>query len=213
MGTPTSNSGLSASSLLTKAVYATLGIVTIYFVFTRAFPYLNYAHAEKNYGTKSLFIFAHVIFGISATLIGPFQFVSAIRKRNVLVHRTMGKIYLLCTMFGSLVSWVVISQEVDLGYKSGLILLGFAWISCGIMAYLSIRRGCVEIHRQWMVRSYVVTLAFVTFRLVADFIRPYHYEGASAMLAWGCWAVPLFITEIVFQLRKIYGKVDGYPNT
>jgi len=209
MSTSTLRPAFSAGSLLLKAAYVVLGILVLYFVFTRAIPYLDYSYSVKQYGEKSLFIFTHVVFGIMATIIGPFQFVSAIRKKNVRVHRTMGKIYLISTITAAIASWVVIlSKDGNISYRSGLFFLGFAWITCGVMAYLAIRRQKVEIHREWMVRSYVVTLAFVTFRLVDNVLDQYHIEGAGAMLAWGCWALPLFITEVVFQVRKIYGKEE-----
>ena len=197
----------SSVPVISKAVYLILAAVTLYFVFTRAIPYLDYGYSVKEYGEQSYLIFLHVIFGITATLIGPFQFVSAIRKRNVKIHRTMGKIYLLCTFAAALVSWcIIVPKDGNIAYRSGLFFLGFAWISCGTMAYLAIRRQKTSIHREWMVRSYVVTLAFVTFRLLYDMLKGYHLEGLGAMMAWGCWALPLFITEIVFQVQKIYGK-------
>ena len=210
MSTSTLRTAFSAGSLLTKTVYFVLGLLTLYFVFTRAIPYLDYSYSVEQYGAQSALIFTHVVFGITATLLGPFQFVSAIRKRNVKVHRTMGKIYLLSTITAALVSWMVIlPRDGGIAYKSGLFFLGFAWISCGVMAYLAIRRQKVEIHREWMVRSYVVTLAFVTFRLLYDILKPYHIEGTGAMMAWGCWAFPLFVTEIVFQVQKIYGREEA----
>jgi uncharacterized membrane protein len=210
MSTSTPRTAFSPGSLLTKAAYLVLAILIIYFVFTRAIPYLDYSYSVKQYGGESPFIFTHVIFGITATIIGPFQFAAAIRKRNVRVHRTMGKIYLISTITAAIASWVVIlSKDGNISYRSGLFFLGVAWITCGVMAYLAIRMQKVEIHREWMVRSYVVTLAFVTFRLVANVLDQYHIEGAGAMLAWGCWALPLLITEVVFQVPKIYGREEA----
>jgi len=46
--------------------------------------------------------------------------------------------------------------------------LAAAWASTTAMAYYAIRRGLVEIHKEWMVRAYVVTFAFVTFRVFSD---------------------------------------------
>jgi Predicted membrane protein (DUF2306) len=43
-------------------------------------------------------------------------------------------------------------------------LLAFAWITTASMAYISVMRGRILQHKEWMIRSYVVTFAFVTFR-------------------------------------------------
>jgi hypothetical protein len=56
-----------------------------------------------------------------------------------------------------------------------------------------------------MIRSYVVTFAFVTFRVLDSVIAArgmplFEHLGISA---WFCWSVPLLINELVMQGRKI----------
>jgi hypothetical protein len=71
------------------------------------------------------------------------------------------------------------------------------------MAYYSVRHRAIAQHREWMIRSYVVTLAFVFFRVGFEVLN--HYDVTeperSMALAWGCWAVPLLLTEPLLQLR------------
>jgi hypothetical protein len=58
-----------------------------------------------------------------------------------------------------------------------------------------------------MVRSYVVTFAFVTFRLVDDSMRAAHLLGdeeRSKLLAWACWAIPLLVTEVILQSSAVF---------
>ena len=82
--------------------------------------------------------------------------------------------------------------------------LATAWIGTTGMAFLAIRRGLVEQHKEWMIRSYVVTFAFVGFRVIVPALSA---AGVSrdqgAIAAWACWAVPLLITELILQGRKI----------
>jgi hypothetical protein len=57
-----------------------------------------------------------------------------------------------------------------------------------------------------MIRAYVVTFAFVTFRILSDYgptSRLQPENERSVMIAWVCWVVPLAITEMVFQLRRV----------
>jgi hypothetical protein len=58
-----------------------------------------------------------------------------------------------------------------------------------------------------MIRSYVTTFAFVTFRIgevsltTAGIGEPLQ---SLAILSWACWAVPLLATEAILQGRKIF---------
>ena len=57
-----------------------------------------------------------------------------------------------------------------------------------------------------MIRSYVVTTAFISFRVLFLMLES---AGAGtvnerlALSSWLCWAVPLLITEAWLQGRKI----------
>jgi hypothetical protein len=62
------------------------------------------------------------------------------------------------------------------------------------MGYYTILQGLVSLHREWMIRAYVVTFAFVTFRLLQDYgpvshLRPENDRDIT--IAWACWVVPL----------------------
>ena len=74
------------------------------------------------------------------------------------------------------------------------------------MAFIAIRRKNVEQHKQWMIRSYVVTFAFVTFRLLNQVLGAWHVmtdDERASTLAWSCWAIPLLVTEVVIQSRSL----------
>jgi hypothetical protein len=72
------------------------------------------------------------------------------------------------------------------------------------VAALAIRRRDVFQHREWMMRSYAITFAFVTFRFGADILTSQGVSGteSQAIMAWACWAVPLLLLEPLLQLRR-----------
>jgi predicted membrane protein DUF2306 len=93
-----------------------------------------------------------------------------------------------------------------LTHAAGLGSLGIAWLATSGMALVAIRRGAVTQHREWMIRSYVVTFAFVTYRALVDLLRADGVgSGAdrSAFASWSCWAIPLLVTELALQGRKL----------
>ena len=74
------------------------------------------------------------------------------------------------------------------------------------LAFVAIKRQLYGQHKEWMIRSYVVTFAFVTFRALQGTLSAAHVGTLPEQLAvssWFCWAVPLLITEAILQGRKI----------
>jgi hypothetical protein len=63
-----------------------------------------------------------------------------------------------------------------------------------------------------MVRAYAVTFAFVTLRLLNDYgptsqLQPANDRGVT--LLWGSWALPLLVTEVIRQLRRMRSPVTS----
>jgi uncharacterized membrane protein YozB (DUF420 family) len=101
-----------------------------------------------------------------------------------------------------------LAATIDNGsaYSLGLAGLAVAWLTTTAMAFIAIRRKNVEQHKQWMIRSYVVTFAFVTFRLLNQVLGAWHVmtdDERASTLAWSCWAIPLLVTEVVIQSRSL----------
>jgi hypothetical protein len=73
------------------------------------------------------------------------------------------------------------------------------------MAVFAIRRRNVLQHREWMMRSYAVTFAFVTFRFGVDALssQGLPLPDSQQIMAWACWAVPLLLLEPLLQLRRV----------
>jgi uncharacterized membrane protein YfcA len=81
------------------------------------------------------------------------------------VHRKLGLIYMAGMAIGS-IGAVGLALQTDGGliFGSGLFFLAVAWVTTTTLAYAAIRKGLIDQHREWTIRSYVVTFAFVTFR-------------------------------------------------
>jgi hypothetical protein len=91
-------------------------------------------------------------------------------------------------------------------FGAGLAGLGVAWLSTTGLAFLAIKRTLIDQHKEWMIRSYVVTTAFVTFRILFLILESAGVGSLNERLAiasWFCWAVPLLLTEAWLQGRKI----------
>ena len=89
------------------------------------------------------------------------------------------------------------------GISAALFFLGVAWWVTVSAAVIAIKQHRIEAHKTWMIRGYVVTVAFVTFRWWLNW--PFWSALGSdrlAVVAWLSWTVPLLLTEFVVRSRR-----------
>ena len=192
------------------SVVALIGLV---FVFHDALPYFKFTDAQfGRYLPYRWWLVLHISGGIVALLSGPVQLWLGLTDRSVRAHRRLGIIY-LCSVGASSLAGYYLAFHTTFGmtFGAGLASLATAWIVTTGLAFAAIRRHLYEQHKEWMIRSYVVTTAFVTFRLwfsLLGVIGLGTKAERAAIMAWSCWAVPLLITEAVLQGRKILASRD-----
>ncbi len=151
----------------------------------------------------------HISCGLIAMIIGPFQFWTAFRNKYIKTHRMMGRIYLIAILIGTIsatnLAWTT-GYKISFSWAFGLQGLALAWISTALMAYISIMKRRITQHKEWMIRSYVVTLGFFFFRILnnSEFVKSIipEFTERGPSIAWFCWAIPLLITEIVLSWNK-----------
>jgi uncharacterized membrane protein len=136
----------------------------------------------------------HVLPGLIFLLIGLVQFMPALRRHALPLHRWMGRIFIISGLIsGVSVLWL----SMRLPAMGGLITLVGTWIfaiammACLVTAYRAIRRMDVTRHRSFMIRAYAIGSAVATTRLVGligtkflglDFITNFGYWLWIAML-------------------------------
>ena len=199
------NRAKSAAKILAWA-----GIVAAAVAFIFKYVLFYYRHYDPvsfdPYWPRRGWLFLHMDGGALALLTGPWQFWTGLRQRNLTVHRWTGRLYLLGVSV-AIVGAVGLSMTTTFqwGVVNGIRALAIAWFVTTAMAYYTIRRRLIVLHKEWMIRSYVVTFAFVSFRFLQDYtplsrVRP---EGdRDTTIAWACWVVPLAIAEMYFQWKR-----------
>lgn len=190
-------------------ILAAVFLAGVVFVLKAAIPYFtSFTEAQfDRYWPHRWGLLVHVSMGIVALLSGPVQLWLGITDKRPGVHRQLGFIYIASVLLSAAsayyLSW---ASSLGLGFRAGLVGLGTAWLVTTIMAFIAIQRHLYDQHKEWMVRSYVVTTGFVTFRLVLPLLQSSGLgtpPDQLAIAAWACWAVPLLVTEAVLQGRKI----------
>ena len=206
------------SRWLKAAALAIVFLVAARYVWQYVFVY--YLHwnphgLREQWEIRAAFLI-HITAGMVALLSGPFQFSARLRRRSLRFHRYLGRTYLIAVLFGGLASIRMMIHSLG-GWSwqfamSGLVL---AWLTISAMAYYTIRLRLIDLHKEWMVRSYVVTFAFVTYRIFFE-IRPFlHVDHAlwAASTAWASWSVPLLITEVILQMKRVARETSSAHRT
>ncbi len=111
---------------------------------------------------RYLFI-PHAVGGILATLIGPVQFSTRLRRNHLRLHRVLGRVYAYAVLAAALLA-IVIDWHRPL--FAGNTVQATAWIVCTLLAVLTARNRHVVQHRQWAIRSYAMTFTFIALRVL-----------------------------------------------
>ena len=196
-------------SLGRKILLSLALIAGLIFAIVFAFPYiLMDASKIGRFEGREFWILTHVSMGIVALLVGPVQFWLGWKNR-LLTHKKLGWVYLIAIGLSSLSSfYLAVTTDVSWVFGMGLGGLGVAWVLTTGFAFMAIRRRKIVLHREWMTRSYIVTMGFVFFRLFIGISSALEVGTLFERLetaSWFCWAYPLLIGEIIIQRKKLLG--------
>ena len=148
----------------------------------------------------------HMVCSPLALVAGALQVNRAIRTRHMVLHRWLGRLYVLAVLLAG-------SSGLALAFGSfggpithwGFGLMAVLWLGSTGLGFMAMRRGERTLHREWMMRSYAITLAAVTLRIYVPLtqIAGLPFEDAYRAIAWLCWVPNLLLAEwLIRRLRS-----------
>lgn len=157
--------------------------------------------------------YIHVISGMLVILIGPFQFLPNLRKRYLHVHKKLGKIYAYGILGFAAPTGLIMAFYAEGGMWSTLafLVMSFLWFYTTIMAIITVKKKKIIEHKKWMFRSYALSFAAVTLRLLVPIMslsNNLSEEFIIVSTAWLSWMFNLIIIEtyIFFSLTNNHKK-------
>ena len=157
-------------------------------------------------------IIMHILGGVIALTVGPFQFLHRVRSKYPQIHRWLGRLYLAGIFLGGVFGLYMATYA----YAGIISSLGFAslailWLTTGFLAYRTIRAGDVAAHRRWMIRNFALTFAAVTLRLELFFLAElFGFDTGYQMVAWLCWIPNLLVAEAIIR-RTFKRRLAAQP--
>ncbi|MFL6197652.1 MAG: DUF2306 domain-containing protein [Thermoanaerobaculia bacterium] len=187
-------------------------VISAYALALLAVPAARPPFLRERFAVFPLATYVHLLGGAVALAAGPFQFLAKLRAKRPGLHRVLGRVYVVSILSSGTGGFILafVSQEgmaAHLGFAS----LAVAWIVTGALAYRRIRVRDVAGHRDWMLRSYALTLAGVTLRiyLPLSLLAGVPFAYAYPAISWLCWVPNLLVVERLVSRRRRGGIPDG----
>ena len=149
--------------------------------------------------------YLHIIFGGIALLIGWLQFSKKLQREYSNLHRWIGKIYILSVLISGIPGfYIALYASGGLSPKLGFSIGAVLWLTFTTLGYLTIRRGNVEAHKQFMTYSYAGTFGAVTLRLWLPLLIVIFgkFVIAYQIVAWLSWIPNLAVVYFMLEKQK-----------
>jgi uncharacterized membrane protein YozB (DUF420 family) len=177
-----------------------------------AWPVAVFEASPKHQGHFAL-VYVHMLGGTTMLVLGAAALYVGWTRRQFRYHKVFGYAYLGGGAVGAAIAFVLalasshrkpagvpfalnLDQVSDVGFA--LATLSLAWLAVSAMAYRAARNRRFEAHRDWMIRSYVLTWTFVLCRLIGR-IPALESLGDGAAIVWLSWIVPLLVCEVALH--------------
>jgi hypothetical protein len=152
--------------------------------------------------------YLHILTSVFVMLAGATQFWNYFLRNYRQWHRRVGKLYVFVILFISGPAALIMSIYANgtTVAKSSFVILSLLWIFfTGIAFRFALHKSFVQ-HRNFMIRSYALTLSAITLRLYALILPHFvHMNGKDeySLIAWASWTLNLLAAEIIiFYTRR-----------
>ena len=123
---------------------------------------------EKGYATATAGIGLHFAAGAITLLLGCIQLIKTIRTRYPLLHRWIGRIYVLSSLVAAIGGLIFIALKGTIGglvMNIGFSLYGLLMLIAAVETYRHAAGGSINKHRAWALRLYALAIGSWLYRM------------------------------------------------
>ncbi|WP_323789077.1 DUF2306 domain-containing protein [Psychroserpens sp.] len=178
----------------------------LYFIMDTKFGILNSkSNLLLNNGIWNIAFYTHISLGGLALLIGWTQFNKSLRKKNINLHRNLGKVYLISVFFSGF-SGLYIAYFATGGMAStlGFSCLAIIWLYTSLRAFLEIKNRSISKHQKFMTYSFAACFAAVTLRIWLPILTGFFNDFITAyrIVAWLCWIPNIIVAYYMVKHQE-----------
>ena len=193
-------------------VFAFVGLMVAY-VLNHNEGFLIHANdpAWQHYQPFKWWLLPHGIAGACALLLGPMQFSDRLRKKYAKLHRVGGRFYIAGVFVAGPLGFYIQFFQERFGETRSFSIAGAVdaalWMTTTAIALIFILRGNVNLHRQWMTRSFAVAIVFLEVRVIGG-VTGWDRLGPRAIetIVWVCLAFAILAADIGLQWKDLRGS-------
>jgi uncharacterized membrane protein len=157
---------LAAYLLLSLATFLMLRMIVQYYPLNDHTAFLQFKQAYIDNKVWKTCFYIHVFTSLFVLMAGFTQFSSYVQKHNRNLHRILGRLYAYNIFFINFPAAMVMAiyANGELIGKTAFILLDSLWFYFTLKGVIAARQKNFEEHRQYMIRSYALTLSAISLR-------------------------------------------------
>lgn len=173
---------------------------------------VGFLRFKQEYLSNDLWLagfYIHVFSCFVCLFAGFTQFSSSILRKKRSLHKVLGKIYAYNILLVNFPAGLILAIHANghLPSKIAFIILDILWFSFTMISVISIKNGDEKRHREFMIRSYALTLSALTLRLwKLVFVSFTALDDSTIYMidAWMGFVPNLLLAEwIILRNRKI----------
>ncbi len=151
-----------------------------------------------------LAFFTHVYTAVFVIPAGFTQFSGYIRRKFPLIHKYVGRVYAFVVIFlaGPSGFYMGVFANGGIAAQISFCLLAILWIYFTVLAVIRVKQGNIKSHREFLIRSFALTLSAITLR-AWKYVIVFAFEprpmDVYEIVAWLGWIPNLIIAEIIIR--------------
>jgi hypothetical protein len=162
----------------------------------------------------------HIVPGAIFLVLAPLQFMSRVRDRHIRVHRWSGRAAVLAAWISGLAGlyFGLFMPYAGRGEAVAIALFGGLLLTAVSIGFVSIRRGRVARHREWMIRGFAVAIAISTVRVIAAVLdialTPVGFgpQQIFVLSIWTGWILTVGAAELWIVRTRPHPLMTGVAN-
>lgn len=190
------------------ALFLVLGLMTIFVLYhDEGFLIRHDSNTWKLFYPVRGKLFVHALGGATALVVGALQFSTRLRQRFPSLHRLLGRFYLAGVSIAAPVAVYLSITHGIATMATETTVQASVWVTTALMAFVAARNRNFEVHRQWMMRSYSITMIFVVSRIILALhvIAPTTDLGAER-LGWILIICALLVPQLIINGPQLFSR-------
>ena len=163
----------------------------------------------QHYEPFKWWLLPHGVAGACALILAPMQFSDRLRLRFTTLHRVTGSIYvtsaLILAPLGVYIQFLDEAQGASRSFTIATVVDAALLMTTTTIGLIFALKGMFPQHRQWMTRSYAVSLTFLEIRFILGLTgldQPFNW-AILEVVVWTCVALSILIGDLANQWYEL----------